>query len=63
MAELPLVHRKIMDIIREIPTDRKATIESELVRRFRLNKEDCREILRDCETRGLVKSSKFVIKV
>jgi len=59
--ELPLLYRKVLDIIDDTPTDRRTTIEEEIVRRFRLNKDECDLILKDCDERGLIKRGRFSI--
>jgi len=60
--ELPPVYRKVLDIIEESKTDRRTTVEEEIVRRFRLSKEDCRPILRDLEDKGFIERGKYTLK-
>jgi hypothetical protein len=61
--DIPPMYRKVLEIMRDVPTNRRSDVESEVVRRFRLDKDACREIIKDLDVRGLIKTSRRNIKV
>jgi len=57
-TKLPPIYQKLLDMMREQDTNERSEIERDISSKFRLSRTDVKEVFRDLEEKGIIKSGR-----